>query len=389
MELEPLTGPSAPRSLERIAFLLTIVVVAIGLAFCFFASSLCIAVILGALLAILIDPVVAAMERAGLGRTLGAALAVLFLVALLGFLIYGLYQKANAVADDLPIYAYRVQRTLQPLTNKIERLQRSAETLKPTAATQQVPEVKVTESPNWTSFIFRGVGSVADFVGIAGVAPFLAFFMLIRKKQMYIRFQNIFEGRIDTARFCGDLKGMVRAYILGNLVVGSILSAATATAFVIIGLKAAVALGIVCGFLNLIPFLGAILAIVVSLAAALIQFDAVGLLVATVLAVFVLHFIAVNVLIPKIVGPRLQIGPVAVTVGLLFWGWLWGVAGVILAVPLTAVIKLIADSHPGLVHISNLLAHEPRPLPRWMLAGRRAAQRLSPFGRSRSQPSER
>ena len=76
--------------------------------------------------------------------------------------------------------------------------------------------------------------------------------------------------------------------------------------------------------------------------------------------VVLLHLITENRLLPRFVGSRLDVGPVAATVGLLFWGWLWGVAGILLAVPLTAVMKLLADSHPALAHFSNLLARNPR-----------------------------
>jgi predicted PurR-regulated permease PerM len=78
------------------------------------------------------------------------------------------------------------------------------------------------------------------------------------------------------------------------------------------------------------------------------------------LTVIVLHFIAANFLIPRFVGSRLDVGPVAATIGFLFWGWLWGVPGVLLAVPLTAFVKLLADTNPSLAHLSNLLAREPQ-----------------------------
>jgi hypothetical protein len=66
-------------------------------------------------------------------------------------------------------------------------------------------------------------------------------------------------------------------------------------------------------------------------------------------------------MIPKIIGSRVSIGPVAATAGILFWGWLWGLIGILLAVPLTALVKIVADCHPSLIHISNLLAESPRP----------------------------
>jgi predicted PurR-regulated permease PerM len=363
LTLEPVTGLSNQQCLERISLLLTIIVGAVGLTFCFFASSLCVTVILSALLAIVIDPLVVILAKIGLGRNIAAGVAVLCVVILLGLLTYGMYQRASSFADQLPTYSYRIQKALRPLNDKLERLLQSAENLNPKQPSKKFTEVKVTETPNWPSFFFRGVGSISGFLAIAGIAPFLAFFMLIRKGQMYTRFRNMFDGRIDTARFVGNLRGMVRGYVLGNLVVGTIVSAATAAAFLIIGLKGAVALGIVCGFLTLVPFLGGITATGIALAAALLQFYSIGPLVAVAVVIPCLHLVAVNLLIPKLIGSRLLIGPVAITVSVLFWGWLWGAMGVLLAVPLTAFIKLIADSHPRLVNLSNLLAHDPEPVP--------------------------
>ena len=70
---------------------------------------------------------------------------------------------------------------------------------------------------------------------------------------------------------------------------------------------------------------------------------------------------------------------VAATVGILFWGWLWGVMGLLLAVPLTAFVKLVADLHPSLFHLSNLLALKPRPIPRWVRYGETALGRAIPY----------
>jgi hypothetical protein len=80
-----------------------------------------------------------------------------------------------------------------------------------------------------------------------------------------------------------------------------------------------------------------------------------------------------------------SIGPVAATVGILFWGWLWGVMGLLLAVPLTAFIKLVADLYPSLGHLSNMLALTPRPAPRWVRYGETALERAIPYLRPRPQ----
>jgi predicted PurR-regulated permease PerM len=103
----------------------------------------------------------------------------------------------------------------------------------------------------------------------------------------------------------------------------------------------------------------------VPVGAALLQNEPVSTLTIIVVTVISLHVVSANLLVPRMIGKRVSISPVAATVGILFWGWLWGLIGVLLAVPLTAFVKIVADSHPSLEKISNLLAERPSAVPPW------------------------
>src|SRR5229473_7691453 len=149
------------------------------------------------------------------------------------------------------------------------------------------------------------------------------------------------------------------------------------------------ALGIVSGFLNLIPFLGVVLAGVIPLLAATLQFGSAGPFLIVAGTIGTLHLVSANLLIPKLIGSRVNIGPVAATVGMLFWSWLWGGVGLLLAVPLTAFVKLVADCHPALLPIANLLAERPRTVPRWAQTGGATVTRAFPFLRTRFRVGQR
>jgi len=142
-------------------------------------------------------------------------------------------------------------------------------------------------------------------------------------------------------------------------------------------------LGIASGLLNLLPFLGLIFSLALPLAAAILQFNTPGPYIVITLTILFLHVVSANLLIPKFIATRVSIGPVAATVGILFWGWLWGVMGLLLAVPLTAFVKLVADLHPFLCHLSNMLGLTPRPIPRWVRYGETSVARAIPYLRGR------
>ena len=377
--------------LKQIALFLGLIFGTIVLAFCYFASSLCITIVLSAFLAILADPLVVRLAKIGLGRVLASGFVVLCFMLLAGALTYVLYNRVSAFADEFPSYAYRIRQAVAPLISKLDRIQKNAQSLTPVLeGSKHVTEVTLKGVPmDWPSFLVRGVGSISGILIMAGVLPFLVFFMLAGKDQMSVRLTNMFQGRIDVSKFVSNLSHMIRGFFLGNLVVASIMAAGTSLVFLVLGMKGAVTLGIVSAILNLIPFLGLILAAAVPLAAALLQFNTIGPFITIAITVLLFHLIAANFLIPKLVGSRVLVGPVALTIGMLFWGWLWGIMGLLLAVPLTALIKLIADSHPSLIHLSNLLTEDPRPMPRWVRLGEYTIQKVKPYfkGRTHLKPS--
>ena len=377
--------------LKQIATFLGLILGAIVLAFCFFANSLCITIVLSAFLAILADPLVVRVAKIGLGRVLASGLVVLCFMFLAGALIYASYNRVSAFAGEFPIYAHRIQQDVAPLISKLDRIQENAQAITPLLKdSKHVTEVAVRPVPmDWPSFLVRGVGSISGILIMGGVLPFLVFFMLAGRDQMSVRLTNMFQGKIDVPKFVSNLGDMVRGFFLGNLIVASIMAAGMSLVFLVLGMKGAVALGIVSAILNLIPFLGLILASALPLAAALLQFNTIGPFVTIAITVIFFHLIAANFLIPKFVGSRLRVGPVALTIGMLFWGWLWGIMGLLLAVPLTALVKLIADSRPSLIHLSNLLTEDPRPMPRLARAGQYTFRRVKPYlkGRTRLKPS--
>src|SRR5450432_580236 len=292
----PFSTPPSDKMLSRITILLFILVAGLLTVFGYYASSICITVILAGFLAILFDPLVVILEKLHLPRNVAAAGIVLAGMSLVGLLGYVLYGKAMTFAEELPVYASKVQQTVEPISKKIQNFQQSAGNLaNDVHATKKVPEVRLQESPTWPAYLVRGVGSVWGALIIAGVVPFLTFFMLCTKDQMAIRMDDLFGSRIDAARFITNLNQMIRGFVVGNLIVGSVMAVATTLVLWSLGMKGAIPLGIASGLLNLLPFLGLIAALALPFAAALLQFNTPGPFIVIVLTILFLHVVSAKI----------------------------------------------------------------------------------------------
>ena len=346
--------------LKQAVRMLVLIGILLAIAFCFFASSICIAVVLAAFMAILADPAVQFLERLRIPRYVAAALIVLAGAAVLSILVYGSYLKLSAFSDNFEVYAGRLRDLIAPINDRVQHVRDSAGELIHETTIKGRTEVPVRETTSWATYLARGVGSIGGALIIAGVVPFLVFFMLNAREKLYTAFKALAGNRLDVDALLLKVKDLVIGYAIGNILIGGLLSVASIIVFWKVGLTPAVALGIVSGLLNLIPFVGLVLAVAVPVVAGLVQFHSTAQFLVVIVAVSVLHLVAANLLLPRFVGSRLDVGPVAATTGLLFWGWLWGIPGILLAVPLTATLKLVADSNPALAHLSNVLARNPR-----------------------------
>jgi predicted PurR-regulated permease PerM len=193
----------------------------------------------------------------------------------------------------------------------------------------------------------------------ASFIPFLAFFMLTWQDHARTATVGLFplEYRRDAHAALGQIAGMVRSFMVGNVVIALIIGGISTVVFGLLHVPFFYFAGFASGFISLVPYLGAVLGALPPLFVGVghLSIADVGWILLTVLAC---HIIAMNVLYPKILGKRLQLNPLAVTIALLVWAWLWGAMGLLLAVPLTAGMKIIFDHVESLKPIGAWLGEE-------------------------------
>ncbi len=343
------------RILHIQATALVILASAAVLCLIYVGKLLLVVILVSILLSFVLAPIVDLLVRFQVPRALAALLAVGLLVSALGLASYGSYSRALDFMHEVPKYKARIQAMGAKIREQAEQIEKTTETVLPEDEQDQ-HAVTVKQSSSWTDLVSRNANSVSELLLALTFIPFLVFFML--SWQDHVRSATVMlfnmENRNSAYVMLGLIARMIRSFIVGNFIIGVFLSACSIALFGAIGLPYFYFLGAMSGFLSLIPYLGVLLAILPPLIADLGHLTA-GTALLIIGAVLGLHLIGMNVLYPKILGKRLQLNPLAVTLALLFWGWLWGAMGLILAVPITGAVKIICD------HIERL-----RPYGTWL-----------------------
>ncbi len=331
------------RLLRLQASAVIILAAAAVLSLIYFAKLILVVVLISILLSFVLAPVVDFLTRFQIPRGLGSLIAVTLLVTLIAGASYVSYSHAMAFMYELPTYKARIQDMMANVRAQAEQIEKTTETVLPSSEDDK-KTVTVKQSSSWTDLVSRNASSVSEIVLALTFIPFLVFFML--SWQDHVRSASVMlfsmENRNTAYVMLGLVARMIRSFIVGNFIIGVFLSSCSIAVFGLVGLPYFYFLGVISGFLSLIPYLGVILAILPPLVADLGHLTA-GTSLVIIGTVLGLHLIGMNVLYPKILGKRLQLNPLAVTLALLFWGWLWGAMGLILAVPITGAIKIICD----------------------------------------------
>ena len=341
-----------------------------------YAQDLFTPIILSVLIAYAANPLVAAIQSIRIPRALAALLVVSSLVFGIGLGGYVLRNQANTVLQTLPEGAAKVRRKIEELrggpaqtTNAITSIQETAREIEktaqaaspPTPAAKGVAKVEIVDSPlRTTDFIWSGSLGLLGLIGQALLVMFLVFFLLasgdlFKRKLVRIVGSTLGEKRL-TVETLNEIDTQIQHFLVVQILTSGIVASCTAVALWALGMNQPVIWGIAAGIFNSVPYFGAI---IVSSGLALLgflQFDSAMMAGKVALVALIITGLEGFVLTPLLMGRAARINGVAMFISILFWSWLWGVFGMIVAVPLTMAIKSVCDRVERLQPFSELLS---------------------------------
>jgi predicted PurR-regulated permease PerM len=372
----------AAREARRAAPL--IIAMGVIIAILYFGRVLFITSIIAVTIAFILEPFVGLLMRIHLPRSLASFVVCTVALLLLYVAGLGAYSQISGLYEDLPKYGQRIgdivdgvqqrissleeqtyrmlvparQRQQQEEEERLRAQQAKGKGAKKGTAQASVPatgpgaiqEVRIHEERTAISdYIQSHLNSFYQILLMASFIPFLVYFMLSWRDHINRSFLQLFQGedRLIAARSMQGIAVMVRAFVVGNFLLGLLLASLSSLVFWSMRLPYPLLVGPLSGFMSLVPYVGLPLAVIPPLFAAL-AINTVPLYVGVVVMVAMLHLIALNLLYPKIVGSRVHLNPLVVTFSLMIFGFIWDAPGLLLAIPLTAALKAVCDNVKGL-----------------------------------------
>ena len=318
----------------------TLLGMALVIMFAYYGESVLAVLFFAILLSFMLSPVVQALEYLHLPRAMAALVSMVVLLAVLYGVTAASYNQALIFADNVPKYSQKIRSILQPYQQQAEKLEKTGEVVGP----EDTNVVPVRQVQSWSETLTHGAGTLTDILLAASFVPFLAYFLLTWQSHARSATVMLFPLHYRHTAFVtlGLIGKMLQSFIVGNLLIGLLISGVSVAIFGMLHVPFFYFVGFLSGFLSLVPYLGIVLAMIPPILVGLGQLEA-GDLVVVVICVIGMHLLALNVLYPKLLGSRLKLNPLAVTIALLFWGAVWGAVGLVLAIPITGALKIVFD----------------------------------------------
>lgn len=345
------------RTLEAIGFGL----LAIGIFFAFYyARSVFFPIFLAVILKFLLGPLVRTGERFGIPNVLSAIVLIACGLAVVGVAAWQLMNPARAWLEKTPVVLDRLESRLDFMLDPLQDLNRAEATVVETtddAAGEQVAEpVRVqVETPGLSDQLLGMTGSLLMDVVIAVI---LLYFLLSNGDQFLRKLVETMPGikeKKKTVELARSIEEGISAYLLSVTVINCGLGLAIGVAMWLWGMPTPALWGAMAAILNFLPYLGALAGTTIVGLVALVSFPEAGYALLIPLTYFLLTALEGNFITPTVLGYRLDLNPVVIFVWLLLWGWIWQVAGALLAVPMLAALKIVCDHVKSLHPVGKFL----------------------------------
>lgn len=338
-------------------------VVLAGLACLFmlhWAQAVFIPVMLSLLFSYALSPMVNWMEHNRVPRWLGAAVLLLAIFGSLGAAAYSLSDQAAKLVEALPTAVQKLRQAVKTHNGKslgaLETVQKAATQIEQaTQDTQAAPALAngalrvVVDSPRFKirDYLWTGTIGLMALAGQTTVVVFLTYFLMIsgdtfRRKLVKLAGPSLSSKKI-TLQALHEITDQIQRYLQVQLLTSVLVGVLTWLALLAIGLDNAAVWGFAAGVLNLVPYLGSLVMAGATALVGFLQFGSLNMVLSVGGASLLIHAIVGNLLTPWLTSRTSRMSPVAVFVGLLAWGWLWGVWGLLLGIPILMMFKAVCD----------------------------------------------
>ena len=333
------------------------------------ARAVFIPFMLGLVFSYALSPIVNWMEVRRVPRALGAGVLLLALGGALGTTAYALSDEAARLVESLPAAAQKFRQTIKnrqgTAQSTLDTVQKAAAQIEQVAQGSTVSSggaMRVVVEPsrfNIKDYLWTGTIGLATLVGQVTAVVFLTYFLMVsgntfRRKLIKLAGPSLSSKKI-TLQALDEITGQIQRYFQVQLATSALVGVLTGLALWGLGLENAAVWGIVAGVLNMVPYVGSLATAVASGAVAFLQFGSSNMALLVAGASLVIHTIVGNIITPWLTSRASRMNPVAIFVGLLAWGWLWGVWGLLLGLPILMIVKAVCDRVENLKPVGEFL----------------------------------
>lgn len=335
------------------------------------ASAIIVPVLLGWVFSHALRPLVDRLERLRLPRALAAGVVLLTLVTGLGATAYSLADDASSLLQTLPVAAQKVKKAVAAHRAEsggaLAQVQKAALQLEQAAAAGPVAAPSpgatrvVIERPhfNLQDYLWSGTLGVITSVGQAIVVLFITFFLLAAGSQFRRKLAHLagptFARRRLTVQALDEIGTLVQRHLMVQVMVSATVGVTVWLSFTLIGMEHAAVWGASAFVLDFIPYVGATILAITSGLMSFVQFGNVDMVLVVAGTVLAVHTISGNLLMPWLSSRNTRMNAVTVFIGVLAFGWLWGLMGLLLAVPILASVKAVCDRVEELKPVGELM----------------------------------
>jgi len=357
------TAPSLPATAAKTTPLQIALILLGATAFLYFARPVVLPVVLACIAGMTLKPLIRWLSCCHIPPTLSAAVVLCLLMAAIGIGFFQLGRPALTWLNDAPQHMTELRQRVQTIFPRLARFSEAATAVNDLGATEEEKKAEQLKAPTVEVKYSRGTSSILNWTGtlLAGIVETLVLLYLLLASgdlflQKLVRVMPTLRDKKSAVEISHEIQQNISHYLFSVSLINIGLGIVVSGGLYFMGVPDAAMWGVLVAALNFVPYFGPVVGVVLLAIVGLLTFGTLwqGFLPPAWYLLF--HLLEANFITPILLGRRFTLNPVLIFVSLIFWIWLWGVPGALLAVPILVSIKVISDRVPAMSPVSELLS---------------------------------